>query len=665
MLIPEDKINDVRSMADIVDVVSDYVSLKPSGKHFKGLSPFTTEKTPSFIVSPDKQIYKCFSSGKGGNVFTFIMEMERVTFVDAVRLLAKRYNIPIEAATPKAAEEKTEFDKFYDALTFAARFFHTSLNSPEGKIATKYFLDRGLKLETISHFGLGYSPDTWNALHDAAIEAGHDDETLAALGLIKLTTAGDKYYDMFRGRAMFPIFSPSGKVLGFGGRIMTDDKEAPKYINSPESKVYDKSRILYAMNFAKDEIRRKDEVILVEGYMDAISLHEAGITNAVASSGTSLTVQQVQLIGRYTKNVLFIYDGDKAGIKAMMRGIDIILAEGLNPNVVSLPDDHDPDSYVRLVGADEFRKYVSLNKISFLDFKLNVLKAEGSFDTPDKATAAARILLESVMRISDKLKQEFYLRQVAEKIGIGLGTLSDELVALVQKQKPKPTRERPQPTQREWSQQEPTHQPDVPIEQYDAELRGTDSLQASQEPEQFTVAERDLLKGLMDSTYHGFTMIEFVGELSEKFAFKFETQLGQSVFNFLRTRYQNFMDGQSAERHFDIAHELTYIADDEQRNAVSALLIDDPVSEHWQRETASEYAKRCIMAVAEAAEKIVFAQVERDLHENLAQLAATAKFPEAQDKLMKHRAELLNHKKELKTKFDDLIGREVPLDSRL
>ncbi|NTW50589.1 MAG: DNA primase, partial [Chlorobiales bacterium] len=427
MLIPESKIDEVRRSIDIVDVISDYVKLLPSGRNYKALSPFTNEKTPFFYVSPEKQIYKCFSSGKGGNTFTFVMEMEKLGFIDAVKYVAKRAGIDLSeyerAASPEIS--KKELTQ-YEVLTWAARFFHNALNTPEGKECFDYLRDRGLFPETISHFGIGYAYDDWDRLHHEAEKENIPVDILNELGLVSHSEKADKYYDTFRGRAMFPVFSTAGKVVGFGGRILTGQKNTPKYINSPESKLYEKSKLLYAMNFAKDDIRRQDEAILVEGYMDVVSLHQAGLKNVVASSGTSLTPEQAKLIGRFTKNVVFIYDGDSAGIKAMMRGIDILLEQGLTPSIVSLPGDKDPDSHVLEVGGDMFRKYIQDHKTSFLDFKITVLKESEGFETPDKSADSIKELVGTITKIRDELEREVYLKTLANKIDISFGTLQKE-----------------------------------------------------------------------------------------------------------------------------------------------------------------------------------------------------------------------------------------------
>ncbi|NTU93955.1 MAG: DNA primase, partial [Chlorobiaceae bacterium] len=338
-MIPQRMIDEVRQGTDIVDLVSDYVKLVPSGRHYKALSPFTQEKTPSFIVSPDKQIFKCFSSGKGGNVFSFVMEVERVTFPEAVELLAKRAGMDVSRFQEKGAKrEEQRQDSRFDTLRWAARLFFHTLESEAGSRAYAYLTaNRGLEPGTIRRFGLGYAPDSWEHLLHAATKENIPVEHLTELGLLTRHRERNTLYDTMRHRVIFPIMTIGGQVAGFGGRTLSDDPETPKYINSPESAVFEKSKLLYGMHAAKDEIRRQDAAILVEGYMDVIALHQAGVQNAVASCGTALTRHQAKIIKRYTSRVLFLYDGDKAGRKSMLSGVDILLAEGLTPWVLMLP----------------------------------------------------------------------------------------------------------------------------------------------------------------------------------------------------------------------------------------------------------------------------------------------------------------------------------------
>lgn len=591
MRLPEEKIDEIRRTADIVDVVSDYVRLVPSGRNYKAISPFNpSEKTPSFYVSPEKQIYKCFSTGKGGNVFTFIQEMEKLPFIDAVKWVAKKVGIDLSQYERKSAKQSDRQSEEYELMAWAAKFFHTNLNTKEGKAGLEYLLGRGLLKETISKFGLGFAVDSWNRLYDEAVKEGKSLKLLEEFGLIARSEKSEKYYDAFRNRVMFPIFSPAGKVIAFGGRLLADEKNSPKYINSPETKLYRKSEVLYAFNFARDEIRKKDEAILVEGYMDVVSLHQAGIKTAVASSGTSLTAEQVRLIGRLTKNVLFIYDGDKAGIKAMMRGIDLILEQGLTPKVLFLPDNEDPDSYVQKIGGDEFLKYAQAHKTSFLDFKIDVLKKSDGFASEEQTQASIRDLVSSIAKIQDELAREVYLKSLAQKLDMAFHTLQREITKILGRETPKrsvPSKILPIP------QAEPSATPN-PVE------RPLPS-----------VAERTFLKSLLESLYHGSEVLEFVKEKLSLLTFKHEWT--EKIARFLLERYE----AHNKQTAFDVTLELNYLNDEDLRNYISGLLIDEAISDRWQPEAPSVYARRCLMAFLDATKKIILHNYDDALFENL------------------------------------------------
>jgi DNA primase len=606
-MIPDDKLDEIRRAADIVDVISDYVRLIPSGRNYKAVSPFNpTEKTPSFYVSPEKQIYKCFSTGKGGNVFTFVQEMEKVGFIDAVKVIAKKAGIDLSPYQKAKAVEKESIEQ--SVMAFAAKFFFNALNSTEGKTGLDYFLSRGLTKDTITHFGLGYSFNSWDALYNEAVKTNRETpehetvplKLLEEFGLIAKSEKAGKHYDVFRARAMFPIFSPAGKVLGFGGRILTDEKETAKYINSPESRLYKKSEILYAMNFARDEIRRKNEAILVEGYMDVISLHQAGIKTAVASSGTSLTPDQVRLIGRLTKNVLFIYDGDKAGIKAMMRGIDIILEQGLSPKVLFLPDNDDPDSYVKKVGGGEFLKYAEAHKTSFLDFKLEVLRRSDGFSSPDKTSESIRELVTTLTRIPDELSREVYLKTLAEKTDLPLSMLQKEAVKITGRAERKSfsePRDFPKRTLTDGTPSSETATPETPPKPV------------------VSIVERTFLKSFLESTYHGSAVVEFVAE--HLTLFRFEHAFTKTVTDFV---IEKQLAHAGSEVMFNITDEMHKLPDDEVRNFVSELLLERPISERWQQETPSAYARRCLNAFLDATNQMNlahFRSAEREIRSSL------------------------------------------------
>lgn len=422
MRIPDNKVEEIYNAVDIVEVISDYLSLKKRGGNYWALSPFANEKTPSFSVSPAKGIYKDFSTGKGGNAVNFLMEMEGYTYPEALRHLAKKYNIEL-AEAEETEEEKLGRDTRQSLLIvneFAAKWFHEQLlSSDEGRrIGLSYFKERGILQKTIEDFQLGYAPDTWEALTEAAIKQKYNTEFLTELGLSSTSEKNNKLYDRFRGRVMFPITNHTGKVVGFGGRVMTSEKQMAKYINSSESIIYYKSQTLYGLSHAKQHIRNADLCILTEGYMDTIVLHQNGIQNVVASSGTALTNDQIRLIRRFTKNVLMIYDGDAAGIKASMRGIDLLLLEGMNAQVLVLPNNHDPDSYIIEHGSAAFNKIVKEEAKSFLDFKIDILSEQLDVTDPAQQAELIRAISDTLARLPDMLKRELFVKNTAERLDI-------------------------------------------------------------------------------------------------------------------------------------------------------------------------------------------------------------------------------------------------------
>ncbi len=425
MRIPAEKIEEIRSANDIVDVISQHVRLKKRGKNFVGLCPFHQEKTPSFTVSVEKQVFHCFGCSKGGNVFTFVMEFEKVSFTEAVRSLAEKAGIVISFSEADQ-EQQNEIEGLYNACRFAGLHFYTNLTkTDEGRGALEYFHGRGFSDETIRTFGLGYSLNSWDGFLNRAKEEGLKREDLQKAGLIRTREDGTDY-DYFRGRAMFPIFTTTGRVVGFGARKLRDDDPLGKYINSPETPIYNKSRILFGLFHSKDAIRAEENSLMVEGYADLISLYQAGIQNVVASSGTALTEEQVQLISRYSKKLTLVYDADSAGSSAMIRGMDIALAQDLDVMIVELPEGEDPDSFVKKSGGKEFRKLLD-HGVSFIDFKAKQFLKAGAFATPEGKAQAVRSIVQSIAKMKDELKRNFYIKEVATKYDIYESVLYREL----------------------------------------------------------------------------------------------------------------------------------------------------------------------------------------------------------------------------------------------
>jgi DNA primase len=428
-MITKPTIERIMEATDIVEVIGEFVQLKKRGANYVGLSPFANERTPSFTVSPAKGIFKDFSSGKGGSAVTFLMELEKFTYPEALKWLAKKYGIEVEETVDSTEnlEDQNHRESLMIVSGYAAKFFHESLlETDEGKsIGLSYFKERGFTDETIKKFELGYSPDQWESFTGSAIKQGYQEEYLVESGLSVKRDNGT-LYDRYRGRVMFPIHSFTGRVVAFGGRTLKTDKNVPKYVNSPESEIYHKSNILYGLYFAKKAIREEDNCYLVEGYADVLSVHQAGIENVVASSGTSLTVEQIRLIGRLTKNITMLYDGDAAGIKASLRGLDMILEEGLNVKVVSFPDGHDPDSYVQKFGTNAFKKHIDDNKKDFILFKTGILLKEAGTD-PIKRAEIIREVVESIAKIPDSIKASVFIQECSRILQIDERALLTEL----------------------------------------------------------------------------------------------------------------------------------------------------------------------------------------------------------------------------------------------
>ena len=459
MAIPDHKIEELRDVADIVDVVNDYVRLKRSGSRFKGLCPFHDENTPSFSVDPDKNLYYCFGCQRGGDVFKFVQEMEGVGFIESARMLAERFGVPLPEDTvdQEAASEK---EAIYHALRWAARWFYDQLTeSPGGKEALDYLHDRDFEDRTITRFGLGYAPDQWDALLKAAEDAQLSEEILEAAGLVIPRKSGDGYYDRYRGRVIFPILSHVGKVLGFAGRILDSDADQPKYINSPETKVYDKSRVLYGLRQAKQAIRSEEEVLMVEGYTDVISLYQAGVENVVASSGTSLTSGQIQMLDRYAKRIVLLYDADEAGARAAVRGMNLVLEEGLGAYAVELPDGEDPDSFVKSEDAQTFAAYIEKHRQDLPAFAYQKARREGRLDTPEDRVEVQRDIINAIAHIPDPNLRREYVRRTSDVLGVpdsDLFRMMEEEVEKVERQKQRQER-RKQRRERASDAREETH----------------------------------------------------------------------------------------------------------------------------------------------------------------------------------------------------------------
>ncbi|WP_445954808.1 DNA primase [Yeosuana sp.] len=434
-MISPSSIDQVFETARVEEVIGDFVNLKKAGSNFKGLSPFSDERSPSFMVSPVKQIWKDFSSGKGGNVVAFLMEHEHFTYPEAIKYLAKKYNIEIEETeqTNEQKEQQDERESLYLVSEFASKYFQKILhNTDQGKsIGLSYFKERGFSEETIKKFDLGYSLDAWQAFTDEALKQGYKLDYLEKTGLT--IVKDDKRFDRFKGRVMFPIKSMSGRVLGFGGRILGNDKKAAKYVNSPESEIYHKSNVLYGIFHAKQSIAKEDNCYLVEGYTDVIQFHQTGIKNVVSSSGTALTSEQIRLINRLTKNITVLFDGDAAGLRASLRGIDLILEQGMNVKVCTFPEGEDPDSFAKQNTLEELSLYLVDNAKDFIQFKASILFEESKND-PIKKAETIRDIVNSIAKIPDRIKKEIYIQECSKIMDIREEVLFSTLAQINKKE---------------------------------------------------------------------------------------------------------------------------------------------------------------------------------------------------------------------------------------
>ncbi|OIQ39683.1 MAG: DNA primase [Bacteroidetes bacterium MedPE-SWsnd-G1] len=538
-MISRSTIDRVFETARVEEVIGEFVQLKKAGSNFKGLSPFSDEKSPSFMVSPVKQIWKDFSTGKGGNAISFIMEHEKYSYPEAIRYLAKKYNIEIDE-TEQTDEQKAQASERESMLLvseFARDYFNeTLLNHPKGKaIGLSYFKERGFTDETIKKFELGYSLDEWTAFTDAALKKGYDIKYLSQTGLTIVKET--KQFDRFKGRVLFPIHNMSGRVLGFGGRILTNDKKAAKYLNSPESEIYHKSHILYGIYHAKQAIAKEDNCFLVEGYTDVISFNQNGVENVVASSGTALTSDQIRLVRRLTPNITILFDGDAAGIRASLRGIDLILEQGMNVKVLTFPEGEDPDSFARSVSTSELREYLNTNAQDFINFKVSLLMEEAK-DDPVKKAGLIRDIVVSISKIPDRIQREVYIQECARIMSISENVLFSELAQMFKKE------------QREASKKPLQMRPPEPV------------LQKTDAPEKFNEKlkyEKEIIKILL---LHGNKTADFEqvpeddeNDLSRKKEY-YESKVAQEIYLSLQEDEVEFTDNLFQQIYYDMIHQL-------------------------------------------------------------------------------------------------------------
>ncbi len=525
-------IDEIRSRMDVYEVVSDFVQLKKSGSGYKGMSPFTNEKTPSFMVSPAKGIFKCFSSGKGGDAISFIMEIDGLSYVEALRYLAKKYGVEIveDEMPANYLEEQSKRESLFIILNFAKDYYKKLIReNDEGKsIGLSYFKERGFDDETIDSFELGYALDSWDGLIKAAKAGGYNEDLLESSGL-KIVKENNKQYDRFRGRVIFPIHNMTGKVIAFGARILKLAENQPKYINSPETDLYHKSKILYGIYQAKNEIRNQDNCYLVEGYTDVISLHQAGIKNVVASSGTALTAEQIKLIKRFTDNITVLFDGDRAGVKASMRGIDMILEGGLNVQAVPFPEGEDPDSYAKQLGGEKFKAFLSDNSKDFISFKTDTFLEEGK-DDPLKKAETIKAIVQSIALIPDPIKRTVYIQQCSVQLGIDEDVLIREQNKLLIKK----SRDQNRKSENELLNKEAEELPDIePKKKEQLDLSTTIALQ---EQESIRILINYANEMIIDADEKELSMLNYY--LAESEDIVFETPVYRKILDIFKTKLE-------------------------------------------------------------------------------------------------------------------------------
>ncbi|MBQ5860828.1 MAG: DNA primase, partial [Alistipes sp.] len=532
-MIDSHTVDRIYAAADIVDIISDYVTLKKKGVNYQACCPFHNEKTPSFVVSPSKGVYKCFGCGKGGNAVTFVMEHEGVSYPEALKIVAKRYGIEIQEReqTEEDVRRNNDRESMFALNGWAAEYFAKyMLSSTEGRsVGLSYFAQkRGFTEATIRKFGLGFCSSEGNAMTMAALSAGYKQEFLTSTGLSLVREGDGKLRDRFRDRVIFPVHNISGRVVAFGGRTLRTDKSVAKYQNSPESEIYSKKRELYGLYFAKKAIQQQDYAIMVEGYTDVISMHQAGVENVVASSGTSLTTEQIQLLHRFTRNITVIYDGDSAGIHASLRGIDMILKEGMNVRVVLLPPEHDPDSFARAHTADQVREYIRENEEDFLTFKAKLMLADAGKD-PIKRSAVISDMVQSIVQIPDSIQRSVYIKDCARIMDVDENVLVSE-VARKRVQQAGGGREASDFMRRQQSQIQQERKVEVEITKPTVAGSSVEAL------------EYELVKYLLKSGHLNYEIMEGKNVVGVNIADEIFYNLDEDKISFLNPVYQKILD---------------------------------------------------------------------------------------------------------------------------
>lgn len=599
-MISRDSIDEVKNRVDIVDVIGDFVTLKRSGQNYKALSPFSNEKTPSFYVVPAKGIFKDFSSGKGGDAITFVMEHEGMSYVEAIRFLAKKYGVDLkeDANALENVAERNERDSLYIVMNYAKDNFKDLLrNHEEGQsIGMSYFHERGFNDRTIEKFELGYALNAWDHLSKKAVSEGFSEEILEKAGLLIKKEEGKKY-DRFRGRVIFPVHNLSGKIVAFGARILTKEKDQPKYINSPETEIYHKSNVLYGLYQSKNAVRREDFCYLVEGYTDVISLHQADIDNVVASSGTALTEEQIKLMRRFTENVTVLYDGDRAGIKAALRGIDLILKGGLNVRIVLLPDGEDPDSFSKKMGSTELKKYLLDHTKDFISFKIDLYASDAARD-PIKKAEAIHEIVNSIAVIPDAIKRSVYIQETSVLLKIPETVLFTELNKTLLGDKKKTEKSQPEP-----------QEPAIPTFDEQPSRLDTASMVTIQERESIR-----LLLNYAETNYEDQRLLDFM--LTELEDVEFSDPV-------LKQIYEEFKQGAARGDVIDTLYLMEHGTTEMRQTVASLTTTRYETSRHWSEKyhIYFPHEKEIVNNVAYTnVLRLKFRLIQKLMEDNLAQL---------------------------------------------
>jgi DNA primase len=634
--ISEDTIQEIKTQIDIIDVISDFVNLKKSGSNYKALSPFTNEKTPSFFVSPSKEIYKCFSSGKGGDAINFIMEIEGINYIEALQYLAKKYGIEIQETeeTDEEAQVHNERESLFIVLSYARDYFVKILwEHAEGQsVGLTYFKERGFDDPTIKKFELGYSLDSWDALYKDALDQKYQEDILEKAGLI-IKKEG-KIYDRFRGRVLFPIHNLTGKPIAFGARVLTGDKNQPKYINSPETPVYHKSDILYGIYQGRQAIRQKDNCYLVEGYTDVISLHMMGVDNVVASSGTSLTDGQIKIIKRYSNNITVLFDGDEAGIKASLRGIDMILQSGLNVRAVMFPEGEDPDSYARKIGPAEFKDYLRENTSDFISFKTGLLAREAQQDPITKAKTIKEIVA-SISKIPDGVQRVVYIKETSRLLSIDESVLIAELNKILINERHK--------------RKQDSDEPDISLIEKATEVVSDLTKLTS---ESIRLQEKESIRLLinygLNEIEEEILLYEFI--LSELEDVEFQTPVYKTIFN---TFKENLEKGHV----LDADYFLKNGPDEVKKEVVDLVANPYEISENWRNKKIYVPTEKDLLnrSVFDNIIRLKYRIVSRLIEENIEEIREIKQHEET-DRLLKVNMELKKIKSELAKKLGIVVA---------